>query len=162
MRAFERSEGMGLSKIHAQPRVGWMSPISILMVVVFPAPLGPTKPKISPCSTVRVSPSTAATRVRFTRPTSNRSKTLVSPSVRRIIAPDHGGLADRCQSEARLPGLHVGMTKNVMSCDPADRNRPCHVNSAGQSSQGVRPDCRRLGLALVLLMRAVIQNRAPM
>ncbi len=39
---------MGASKILALPDVGKMSPISILMVVVFPAPFGPTKPKISP------------------------------------------------------------------------------------------------------------------
>ena len=68
--------------MNAFPRVGWMSPISILMVVVLPAPFGPTNPKISPCSTVRLRSRTASTR-RRRNPTSN---VFVSPSVRRIIA----------------------------------------------------------------------------
>ncbi len=34
-------------------------PVSTLMVVVLPAPLGPRKPKISPASTSKVTPSTA-------------------------------------------------------------------------------------------------------
>jgi hypothetical protein len=36
-----------------------MSPASILMVVVLPAPFGPSSPKTSPSAIVSVSPSTA-------------------------------------------------------------------------------------------------------
>src|SRR6185436_18432793 len=43
----------------AVPPVGSDSPNSIRMVVVLPAPLGPSKPKTSPCWTVRSSASTA-------------------------------------------------------------------------------------------------------
>src|SRR5256885_8646904 len=39
--------------MRAVPAVGNTKPISSLSVVVFPAPLGPRKPKISPSSTVR-------------------------------------------------------------------------------------------------------------
>jgi hypothetical protein len=46
-----------------------MSPASILIVVVLPAPFGPSRPKTSPSAIVRVSPSTAVTspnlRMRF-------------------------------------------------------------------------------------------------
>ena len=45
---FASTDGMGASKMVTLPDVGKMSPISILMVVVLPAPFGPTKPKISP------------------------------------------------------------------------------------------------------------------
>ena len=38
------------------PAVGRISPISILIVVVLPAPLGPTKPKISPSRTLERDP----------------------------------------------------------------------------------------------------------
>ena len=65
----------------AVPEVGKMSPISILMVVVLPAPFGPTKPKISPSSTTRSRSFTACTRLRRT-PT---SKVLESFSVRRMV-----------------------------------------------------------------------------
>ena len=41
-------------------RVGGARPISILMVVVLPAPFGPRNPKKQPRGTVSVSPSTAA------------------------------------------------------------------------------------------------------
>jgi hypothetical protein len=72
---------MGASKMKARPWLGKMSPISILMVVVFPAPLGPTKPKISPSSTEKERSSTAVTRL-----PGRSSKTFVSPSVRRIMS----------------------------------------------------------------------------
>ena len=42
------------------PLVGLSSVVSILMVVVLPAPLGPRKAKISPCSTSNEIPFTAA------------------------------------------------------------------------------------------------------
>src|SRR3989442_1039060 len=45
--------------IHACPLVGWSNVQSILIVVLFPAPLGPRKPKVSPCSTWRSIPFTA-------------------------------------------------------------------------------------------------------
>jgi hypothetical protein len=35
----------------ADPSLGYNNVVSILMVVVFPAPLGPRNPKISPFST---------------------------------------------------------------------------------------------------------------
>jgi hypothetical protein len=37
---------MSYPKILPVPPVGWISPMSNLMVVVFPAPFGPRKPKI--------------------------------------------------------------------------------------------------------------------
>ena len=43
----------------ADPDVGTTRVVSIPAVVVFPAPLGPRRPKISPVPTVRSRPSTA-------------------------------------------------------------------------------------------------------
>src|SRR5262249_19244887 len=43
----------------AEPPVGRASPTRILMVVVFPAPLGPMNPRIWPRSTARDRPSSA-------------------------------------------------------------------------------------------------------
>src|SRR5262249_45749804 len=45
-----------------RPAVGRMRPIKVRMVVVWPARLGPTKPKISPRSTEKLASSTARTR----------------------------------------------------------------------------------------------------
>src|SRR5262245_23058240 len=44
---------MTLPSMRASPQVGLSSVARILMVVVFPAPLGPMKPKHAPCSIVR-------------------------------------------------------------------------------------------------------------
>src|SRR5262245_6504075 len=70
--------------IVASPRSGRISVASIRSVVVFPAPLGPRKPKISPGSTARSTPRTAST-VLFRRPWRDR-KDLVSPWVSIIMA----------------------------------------------------------------------------
>ena len=42
--------------IFTTPSVGGMKPVTIRMVVVFPAPFGPRKPTISPASTLKVIP----------------------------------------------------------------------------------------------------------
>ena len=62
---------MSPPKIVAVPSVGFKTVMSMLMVVVFPAPLGPRKPKISPWLTLKFMWSTAV-RVLL--------KTLVNPS----------------------------------------------------------------------------------
>ena len=48
--------------ISAVPADGRSSVASIRSVVVLPAPLGPTRPKISPSSTIRSMPATASVR----------------------------------------------------------------------------------------------------
>jgi hypothetical protein len=45
----------------SEPLSGRRRPSQHSIVVVFPAPFGPTMPKISPCPTANVTPSTAAT-----------------------------------------------------------------------------------------------------
>src|SRR6266540_4723185 len=114
MRRFAAAVGMGASKMCAVPLVGKMSPISILMVVVLPAPFGPTKPKISPSETESVRSWTAWTR-RLRNPTSN---TFEMPSVRRIIGPHHPDGSSRCQSRASVPRPWDRMTKNVSTGYP--------------------------------------------
>src|SRR3972149_10478338 len=50
---------MSQPKMDALPSVGFMIVMSMFIVVVFPAPLGPRKPKISPCLTLKLTWSTA-------------------------------------------------------------------------------------------------------
>src|SRR2546427_1446884 len=58
-----------LPRISTSPRSGGVSPSRISMVVVLPAPLGPSSPKHSRALTVRSSPATATTSAyRFTSP----------------------------------------------------------------------------------------------
>ena len=45
--------------ITASPEVGRSSPVSMRMVVLFPAPFGPRKPKKRPRATLKRRPSTA-------------------------------------------------------------------------------------------------------
>lgn len=49
----------------ADPNEGFANPMRILIVVVFPAPLGPKKPKIEPFVTFRSRLSTAVTSPNF-------------------------------------------------------------------------------------------------
>ena len=51
----------GSPATHAWPPPGRARPARMRMVVVFPAPFGPRKPKTVPGSTARVSPSKART-----------------------------------------------------------------------------------------------------
>ncbi len=62
MRAWARRLGMGSPNTVARPPLGAMRPVSILMVVVLPAPLGPRNPKMLPASTANETPLTASTR----------------------------------------------------------------------------------------------------
>ena len=50
---------MSTPSIFTNPEVGSDRPARMRIVVVFPAPFGPRKPKISPGATVRLSRSTA-------------------------------------------------------------------------------------------------------
>ena len=60
--AHRLGRGDRLAEERRAPAVGAMSPVSILIVVVLPAPFGPRKPKISPAPTVNEMPRTASTR----------------------------------------------------------------------------------------------------
>src|SRR5260370_34467992 len=64
-------------KIRAVPAVGWTADSSAFTNVVFPAPLGPRRPKIVPRGTRREMPSTARTSRRFQR----ERYTFVRPDV---------------------------------------------------------------------------------
>ena len=50
---------MSWPPIRAVPDVGSSTPVSIEIVVVLPAPFGPSRPKTSPSSTAKLMPSTA-------------------------------------------------------------------------------------------------------
>ena len=90
--------GMGASKMNALPAVGKISPISILMVVVLPAPFGPTKPKISPSSTVEV-------------------EVLHRVHLRRR-EPDLEGLGEPFRSQDGHRGAIIGANRGVSNTHP--------------------------------------------
>src|SRR5258706_15859182 len=79
--------------MRTRPRSGRASPTSIRIVVVFPAPLGPRKPKTSPAQTSKETSDT----------TSRLPKLRVSPSADRTTSREAaggdkgptGGLGDR-------------------------------------------------------------------
>ena len=57
-----RALGTRMPNIEAVPVLGVTRPINTFSVVVFPAPFGPTKPKMSPRSTSKLTSRTAGTR----------------------------------------------------------------------------------------------------
>ena len=50
---------MSYPAILAVPEEGGINPVNIFIVVDLPAPLGPRKPRISPCATEKFRPVTA-------------------------------------------------------------------------------------------------------
>src|SRR5215471_12108256 len=87
---------MGLPSTWPLPLVGKIRPMSILMVVVLPAPLGPRKPKISPRRTSSDRSSTARTFLRK-NPTAN--------------------VLDRCSAERTTSLMLVGDTSRSYGAD---------------------------------------------
>src|SRR5207244_12446219 len=61
-RIFRPSVLRSKPRTFAPPDVGWRSVVSILIVVVFPAPFGPRKPNTSDLSTSKLTRSTAGLR----------------------------------------------------------------------------------------------------
>src|SRR3569623_2069223 len=115
MRRFAWRSGTARPRISARPRLGKISPISIFNVVVFPAPFGPRKPKISPRWTEHDTPRTATPRMRKTprrngfarsaaRRTTSGSRARAAPSGSppvMVPAMITGTLPDRRGSELR-------------------------------------------------------------
>src|SRR5713101_3125688 len=87
----------------ASPPESGSRPVSILMTVVLPLPLGPRKPKTSPCSTVKLTPSTAVKspnrRTRF-------SATMASTLFLRELQLEVGGHS-RAQPFAGVVHTHL-------------------------------------------------------
>src|SRR6184192_4032949 len=117
-----------------RPPVGWSRPVSILSVVVFPAPFGPRKPTISPGSMRNVTSRTAWT-------------------------SRYRGRTSAC-SAPRSPGSRT-LTRNVLlSCWAAipDAIRPGNLS---RTSAAVVPALRVLRLVLVWLGLARRFARRP-
>src|SRR3989442_2337742 len=105
----------------ASPEVGRSSVQRMLIVVVLPAPLGPRKPKTSPCSTARSIPRTASmSPYVFTRPlTSITAATALFPERGRGLA-----LADR---------IRAASDWHLFPEEPEDERDPCDdVHRKGQ------------------------------
>lgn len=76
-RAFLRCVDREAPPTEIVPESGSKTPITILMVVVLPAPLGPKRPTISPGRTQKDTPSTAATVANLLR-----SESIVKTSIK--------------------------------------------------------------------------------
>src|SRR5438477_7529723 len=159
------SEPAACPAIDALPREGRTKLSSILMVVVFPAPLGPSSPKISPLRTWNERSSTAFT-LRAQKPTRN---VLLNCSVRiaisiarygslRLPIPPRKPSATSTERKPTRRCMDAIGTRNRSSAARADvgggrLNRP--VVRGGSSSRvtqpvsaathsGPRPDSRRI------------------
>src|SRR5690554_6519004 len=99
-----------------------MRPVSILMVVVLPAPLGPRKPKMSPCFTEKETSRTASTRLRvkprrnsFRKPsTTIRSLDTLRPKISPLsgVAPPATSV-DEADGGAETPTHEVRPAKAI-------------------------------------------------
>src|SRR6185295_13271517 len=83
------------------PRVGFSKPSSILMVVDFPEPLGPSRPKTSPR---RTSKSTLSTARALGRPQKSL-KILVKPRTATTTSADCGLRIADCGDASRTAGI---------------------------------------------------------
>ena len=75
---------ISLSKIRALPEVGLIRPKRVRMVVLFPAPLGPINPKISPSGTERFEPEI----YKAIHDNYDKKRSLYSASALGLIDPD--------------------------------------------------------------------------
>src|SRR5512137_1631349 len=97
---------MSKPPMRAVPDVGSITLVSIEMVCVLPAPLGPSKPKTSPSSTVKLSPFTASkSPYFFTRLSTSRMgvmrRLLFGPSIRNDLEDNEEGKP--CQGDPAHP-----------------------------------------------------------
>src|SRR6266852_5616439 len=119
MRTCRGSFATSIPRTRIDPWVGSRSVEIMRIVVVFPAPFGPRRPKISPCWTVRSMPSTARKVVR--RSGSRRAR---CQSVRR---PFWNSLTRPCASTAAVEVIRAEELVKVdaefrqMSADQAAR-----------------------------------------
>src|SRR2546425_8935983 len=118
----------------ASPEVGRSSVQRMLIVVVLPAPLGPRKPKTSPCSTARSIPRTASmSPYVFTRP-------LTSITAATALFPERGrGLALADRIRAASDG-HLLQEEREDERDPGDDGR---VKEHVVRRRGQRPTDRQ-------------------
>src|SRR5215813_4697568 len=127
---------ISMPQIAARPAVGATRPQSIRNSVVLPAPFGPTIPRISPASTVRLTPRTASTTPnRLARPAASTARPLCP------IRQYH-----RLSAGWRWPGLS---TRPVA----LRRNRSAGVEAApgagmARRSLGPHPQQRRIPVAV--------------
>src|SRR5215472_10387187 len=118
------------------PLVGFSSVVSILMVVVFPAPFGPRKAKISPCFTSKEMPFTAVNSPNvFTRLSARIMKTV--PCI------DNTERFSLLMSRA-WTGYDANLTENRQRAAYPEDETHRGMNSHGYSESGGYRECRGL------------------
>ena len=99
-KAFSRFHGT-CSRTDTSPPVGWRRPESIFSVVVFPAPLGPRKPTISPGCSTKEMPSTAVTSSRRLR--TRLASAAPTPDSRSVTRKDFRSCETRMAGRGSIP-----------------------------------------------------------
>src|SRR5690606_9892128 len=89
----------------ARPPLGWIRPISIFIVVVLPAPLGPRNPNSSPRSTAKLIPSTATVRLRENPRTNSLRRFSTSSTAADIGDAEDTPAGESDRSETGQPKL---------------------------------------------------------
>src|SRR6202453_5328425 len=155
LRAFRSRSRYGITPATlASPEVGTMMPVSILIVVDFPAPLGPSSASSSPGATENETSATAvvatisgATSERTTPRTPVRRR-----AVRNTLARFRASMAGPCASAAGLcmarPGLDRGGDPRPEPLRYGRQRRPRHEPAqppAGERAECLVPDHLVLG-----------------
>src|ERR1039457_3794034 len=105
----------------ASPEEGGSSVVSILIVVVLPAPLEPSKPKTSPALTARVTASTAVNAPK------RRVRDWISSTVSPVGTPEYGANERNCGS-VDLPPRGTNPRRAIRS----DSLAPARVHEPGR------------------------------
>src|SRR5438270_3009718 len=111
----------------ARPEVGMTMVVNIPPVVVLPAPLGPSRPKISPRRTSRLSWSTAGR--------SMPGYTLVRSDVRMTTSSSLNGSASRA-SPARATTLRLGKCPSLSELRRSLTGATCGDGAVARLTQG--------------------------
>src|SRR5438874_6320217 len=110
-----------------EPDVGSVSPSSIWMVVVLPAPLGPSRAHTWPRGTAKVSPSTAAT---VPKDFLSSVTSMAGERTRHLLDADNGNRSRRsgwCPwAGARPPAESAVADTHADACHGPERSPTCH------------------------------------
>src|ERR1035437_6590908 len=117
----------------ASPEEGAKSAVSILIVVVLPAPLEPSKPKTSPALTERVRASTAVNAPK------RRVRALISRTMSPIRKPTRPGTAPRSTAKS----VHYVHSSGISQSNPRNRfsrDRLADTGKPARAKQWTRAD----------------------
>src|ERR1017187_7964701 len=137
----------------ASPEEGAKSVVSILIVVVLPAPLEPSKPKTSPALTERVRASTAVNAPK------RRVRALISRTMSPIRRPTRPGTAPRSSARSVYDGSLFGNVaiKSAKSTHPKS-SCWCRKEAGASQNSGPAPVIAKLAALLTTMDEPLFRN----